>query len=44
MLFDMNDHNIRKYLAKAEFGIERESLRVCSDGTLAQSPHPLKSL
>ena len=41
MLFDMNDHNIRKYLAKAEFGIERESLRVCSDGTLAQSPHPL---
>ncbi len=40
MLFDLNNSNIRNLLKKAEFGIERESLRVNSDGTLAQSKHP----
>ncbi len=41
MLFDINDNAVRGYIERAEFGIERESLRVCCDGTLAQSPHPL---
>ncbi len=40
MLFYLNNSNIRNLLKKAEFGIERESLRVNSDGTLAQSKHP----
>lgn len=40
MLFNLNNSNIRNLLKKAEFGIERESLRVNSDGTLAQSKHP----
>ena len=41
MFFDINNNAVREYLSKAEFGIERETLRVCGDGTLAQSPHPL---
>ena len=41
MLFDINGNAVREYLSEAEFGIERESLRVCGDGTLARSPHPL---
>lgn len=40
MLFDIVNKKINQYITEAEFGIERESLRVCSDGTLAQSPHP----
>ncbi len=40
MLFDLNNSNIRNLLKKAEFGIERESLRVTSDGRLAQTEHP----
>lgn len=40
MLFNLDNSNIRNLLKKAEFGIERESLRVNSDGTLAQSKHP----
>ena len=42
MLLDINNHTIRKYLVQAEFGIERESLRVSADGTLAQTPHPFE--
>ncbi len=42
MLFDWKDDTIRKYLTQAEFGIERESLRVNADGTLAQTPHPFQ--
>ncbi len=40
MLFDINNKTIKKYLTRAEFGIEREGLRVSSDGRLAQTPHP----
>ena len=43
MLLDLNNHTVRKYLAQAEFGIERESLRVNTDGSLAQTPHPFES-
>ena len=43
MLFDINNNTIKEYLKQAEFGIERESLRVCSDGKLAQSPHPFEN-
>ncbi len=43
MLFDFDNETIKRYITQADFGIERESLRVCSDGTLAQSPHPFKN-
>ena len=43
MILDINNHTVRKYLAQAEFGIERESLRVNTDGSLAQTPHPFES-
>ena len=43
MILDINNHTVRKYLAQAEFGIERESLRVSADGSLAQTPHPFES-
>ena len=40
MLFDLDNQYINNRLAEAEFGIERESLRVTSDGALAQTKHP----
>ncbi len=40
MFLNLGNEKIREYLTQAEFGIERESLRVCENGTLAQSPHP----
>ena len=43
MIFDLNNRSINKYIRQAEFGIERESLRVNSDGTLAQTPHPFEN-
>lgn len=43
MLLDINNNTVRKYLSQAEFGIERESLRVSADGRLAQTPHPFES-
>ncbi len=42
MLFDLDNTTIKEYIKQAEFGIERESLRVNSDGTLAQTPHPFE--
>ncbi len=42
MLFDLDNAIIREQIRQAEFGIERESLRVNSDGTLAQTPHPFE--
>lgn len=42
MFFDIKNHILKEYLAQAEFGVERECLRVCGDGSLAQSPHPLE--
>ena len=43
MILDINNNAVRKYLSQAEFGIERESLRVSADGKLAQTPHPFES-
>lgn len=43
MLFDINNDTIKEYLKQAEFGIEREGLRVSGDGRLAQTPHPFDS-
>ena len=43
MLFDLDNAIIREDIRQAEFGIERESLRVNSDGALAQTPHPFES-
>ena len=40
MLFDFNDPYITRLVQTAEFGIERESLRVNYDGRLAQTEHP----
>ncbi len=40
MLLDFNDTTLRTYGADAEFGLERESLRVNRDGTLAMTKHP----
>ncbi len=40
MLFDIENQVIKEHIREAEFGIERESLRVNADGTLAQTPHP----
>ncbi len=43
MLFDLENAVISKYIRQAEFGIEREGLRVNADGTLAQTPHPFEN-
>ncbi len=40
MFLDLNDPHINRLAKTAEFGIERESLRVTSDGRLAQTNHP----
>ncbi len=40
MLLDFNNSKINCLAQAAEFGIERESLRVTSDGKLAQTEHP----
>ena len=40
MLLNFNNSNINRLAQNAEFGIERESLRVTSDGRLAQTEHP----
>ena len=40
MFFDLTNQSVRELMTEAEFGIERESLRVNADGTLAQSEHP----
>lgn len=43
MLFDLDNAIIKEHIRQAEFGMERESLRVNSDGALAQTPHPFES-
>ena len=40
MLLNFNNSIINRLAQSAEFGIERESLRVTSDGKLAQTKHP----
>ena len=42
MLFDLDNAIIREDIRQAEFGIERESLRINSDGKLAQTLHPFE--
>ena len=42
MLFNINNDAIKEHLKQAEFGIERESLRISGDGRLAQTPHPFE--
>lgn len=43
MLFDLDNDSILQHIRQAEFGIEREGLRVNAAGTLAQTPHPFES-
>ena len=43
MLFDLDNKTIKEHIKQAEFGIERESLRVNTDGNLAQTPHPFET-
>ena len=40
MGFDFNDSSIRKYMYLGNFGLEKESLRVNSEGFLAHTKHP----
>ena len=40
MLFDLANDKVKHHILQAEFGLERESLRVTVDGALAQSKHP----
>lgn len=40
MIIDYENQDLQKYITRAEFGLERESLRVSADGSLAQTPHP----
>ena len=39
-MFHTEDARVRELLFDGSFGLERESLRVTSDGYLAQTPHP----
>ena len=40
MIFDLANDKVKQHILQAEFGLERESLRVIVDGTLAQTKHP----
>lgn len=40
MIFDLENNEIKQYLSLAEYGLEREGLRVNLDGTLAMTKHP----
>ena len=40
MRLDFNNSQIIKHIQKAEFGLEKESLRVKPDGSLAHTQHP----
>lgn len=40
MSWNFEDHELQQYIDNAEYGIEKESLRVTPEGTLAQTPHP----
>lgn len=39
-MFSVNDESVRELLFKGNFGLERESLRITSDGFLAKTAHP----
>ena len=40
MLLPLENDEVKKRITRAEFGLERESLRVTRDGTLAMTKHP----
>lgn len=40
MSWDFSDNAIQQNITSAEFGLEKESLRVTPDGSLAKTPHP----
>ncbi len=40
MSWDFRDAALRQHLTSAEYGIEKESLRVTPDGRLSHTPHP----
>ncbi len=40
MSWDFSDVALRQHIARAEFGLEKESLRVTPDGLLAKTSHP----
>ena len=40
MSFNFDNQNIIKNMYKGSFGIEKESLRVKTDGFLSHTPHP----
>ena len=40
MGFDFKDQTIKKYMYQGNFGLEKESLRVNSEGYLAHTKHP----
>ena len=40
MSFDFKNQNIKKYMYQGNFGLEKESLRVNSEGYLAHTKHP----
>ena len=42
-MLHLQDEYIRKYLLKGAFGLEKENLRVLSDGSLSHTPHPAPS-
>ncbi len=43
IMLHLQDEYIRKYLLKGAFGLEKENLRVLSDGSLSHTPHPAPS-
>lgn len=39
-MLDKNDNAVRAHLLEGSFGLERESLRITSEGRIAHTPHP----
>lgn len=39
-MFHISDPKVRELLLKGNFGLEKESLRVTKEGTMAHTPHP----
>lgn len=40
MGFRLDESELKKYISRGEFGLEKESLRVDADGYLSHTPHP----
>lgn len=39
-MFDLKNADVKKYLLKGNFGLEKEGLRITEEGRLAKAPHP----